>query len=550
MMAETASPTSPEPEETTTEEAIAPAEKTITKKRRRWFWQRRGTKKREEGEQKRVSRWLAPLLNIGIGEERSLFMENLAMLLESGMDVVSVMQAVKEEVRTRRMKTVLTMIEEDVTGGRQLWKAIERVRILKPYVVSLIRIGENAGRLVENLRVIVIQQQKERSFRSKMRSAMAYPVLVLSIAFVIGVGLTVYILPRLESVFGSLNIELPLLTRILLAVGSFTGQYGSIVLPVTVVVMAILFYFIFFFKKTKKIGQWLFFHVPGVRRLIREIELSRMGYVLGTLLQAGLPIVDAIRSLQDATVFYAYERFYGYLADQINQGQSFRKSFRAYKGSGKIVPAPIQQMIVSSERSGRLPDALIKVGEIYEAKTETTAKNLTTVLEPVLLVIVWGGVATVALAVILPIYGLIGGLNEARTQPAPEDPAQLAALVTPAPEASPTPEVTPEPSEVQIGPAAAGVIDVLAAPDATAAVVTQVEAGGIFVFESTEEDADGVRQWYQIVITEGEDGVDVDVSGWVPAALVDLLDADGNVVVLEEPEVLEESEVDAVEEAA
>ncbi len=465
------------------------------------------------------------LRNFGVGEEKYFFVENMAMLLTSGMDLLSALDAIRAEVRTKRMQQVIDDLKADATAGLPIWRSLHRQYLLKPYVVALIRIGEEAGRLVDNLQVIVTQQQKDSVFRAKLRAAMTYPILVLSIAFIIGLGLAVFILPRLATVFGSLNIELPLITRILLAFGAFMKVYGYVVTPIFIVVFFTALYFVFFAPQTKRAGQALLFSLPGIKRLIREVELARMGYVFGTLLQAGMPIVEAIHSLRDATGFYKYKSLYHYLAQQVNVGESLRTALTAYKNSRKLIPRPIQQMIIAGEQSGRLPAALLQVGKMYEEKTEATAKNLTTVLEPLLLLIVWAGVAAVALAVIMPIYGLIGNLNQART--GGPKPTTIAVTPTPLPTITATPTVEPvvEATKVRALPTVGGRINVRSAPALTATVLTTIEPGAEYIFNDERVNEEGEPQWYYIVIyntANGEEGEEI--GGWVAAALVEVVE--------------------------
>ena len=159
--------------------------------------------------------------------------------------------------------------------------------------------------------------------------------------------------------------------------------------------------------------------LPFLRGIIQEIELARTGFILGTLIEAGLPVVDAIDSLVGITNFDIYRKFYSHLKGEIEDGKSFGEVFRNYPKIEKIIPSPVQQMIITGEKSGRLSDTLIRVGENYESKIETTTKNLSILLEPILLIIVWVGVMFVALAVILPIYSLIGGLNQGTSYSTP-----------------------------------------------------------------------------------------------------------------------------------
>jgi type II secretory pathway component PulF len=147
---------------------------------------------------------------------------------------------------------------------------------------------------------------------------------------------------------------------------------------------------------------------------MKEVEIARFGYLLGTLLQAGLAVNLALESLANATDFIVYRNFYLYLGKSIEEGYSFQKSFSSYKNTAKLIPTPILQLIIAGEKSGNLSKTLLKVGEMFEEKSDITTKNLTIILEPILLVFVWLGVVSVALAVILPIYGLVGGLDSPR----------------------------------------------------------------------------------------------------------------------------------------
>lgn len=334
------------------------------------------------------------------------------MLLGSGMGISAAIGAVRTEIKSSRIRRIIVNLEEDINSGAPLWMAFERTGFLPAHVISLIRIGEEAGRLSENLKIIAIQQERERSFRSKLRSAMMYPVFVIVLTFIIGIGIAWFILPRLAGVFASLNIELPLITRWLIALGNFLGVYGAAAIPAALILFGAVIYFIFFFPGTKFLGQGFLFRLPGVGKLIKQVELARMGFILGTLLEAGLPIVSALNSLADATAFLVYKRFYFFLRDHIEAGNSFQRSFALYPKARTFIPVPIEQMIVSGEQSGRLSATLLRIGELFEAKTETTTKNLAVILEPILLVLVWLGVVAVALAVILPIYSLLGGINQ------------------------------------------------------------------------------------------------------------------------------------------
>ncbi len=430
-------------------------------------------------------------------------MENLSLLLASGMDTVSALTALRQEAKTGGMRLIIGQMLSDIESGTVLSVALEKTGLFGANIVSLIKIGEETGKLSENLKVVSDQLQKERSFRSKISSAMMYPVFVLSLTLIVGVSIAWIILPRLATVFADLDIQLPLITKFLIDVGVFLNQYGAVFVPSFIFGVLLLIYFIFVFPKTKFIGQELLFSFPGISELVGQVELARFGFMLGNLLSAGLPIVTAFDSLIDVTTFKSYRKLYKFLRDRVEEGNSFAKSFAAYEGINRLIPPSIQQMVVAAEQSGFLADTLLKIGERFEEKTDVTTKNLSTILEPILLVIVWFGVAGVALAVILPIYSLIGGFTEATQPPSFVSPS-VTVSVSPTPTEAPTP--TPKVTMLQVLPIQIGYLNVRQEPSTAATILGRAVPGDSFEFKTRQGD------WYQIVFKDG--------LGWVNATYV------------------------------
>ena len=355
-------------------------------------------------------------IQFGLDEEKEYFVENLSMLLAAGINVTSALSSIKAGMKSDYMKKVVDNLKADIEEGSSLWKAFSKTDLLPEHIIVLFRIGEMTGKLPENLKMINLQQQKERIFRGKIKSAMMYPVLVLALTAVIGIGIAWFILPRLSGVFASLRLDLPLITKILIKVGNFLGAHGTVVIPLFLMALFALIYFVFIYRKTNFIGQWILFRIPGIKDLIQQTELSRLGHILGQLLSVNLPVTDAVDSLKSSTTVLVYQKLYIHMKSQIEVGSSFQQSFNTYPGIDKLIPAPIQQMIASGEQSGCLPKLLKTIGETFEEKTDATAKNLSTILEPLLLLVIWGGVMSVALAVLLPIYSLIGGIGKGPPQ--------------------------------------------------------------------------------------------------------------------------------------
>lgn len=473
-----------------------------------------------------MKRWSLPtILDFHFNEEKEFFLENLSLLLSSGMGIGAVLTSIQVELRSPKMCQALKKMLEEIEGGGSLWKTLDKARLFPVQAIALFRIGEESGRLSENLQVIAAQQQKERDFRAKITSAVSYPALILILTLVIGLGVTWFILPRLASVFSQMKIKLPLITRLLIGAGQFLGQYGFIVVPAFTIFLFLIFYFLFVFPKTKYLGQELLLKIPAISKLVREVELSRFGYILGSLLDAGLPVVAALESLQSSTSIISYKNFYGRLHVLVEEGLSFQKCFAEERNLGRLLPGPIRQMIISGEQSGNLPATLRKVGSIFEAKTEVTTKNLSTMLEPLLLIIVWLGVVFVALAIVLPIYSLIGDFNQSGSssnqtiQPSqPSNNKTMEASPSGLPESNPsTPGVFVQ--KVEILPTTTGFLNVRSEPSLQSNLIGKVTPGEVYEYK---EISDG---WYKIVLCQLKDGnCESGQFGWVLGDFVKILE--------------------------
>lgn len=367
-------------------------------------------KKNKINNQKKIKNQ-SPFLKFFVGKEISYFLENLSSLLSAGMSITEALNSLKEEARSKILKKIIRKMKENIENGDSLSLALKKTRLFSPHVISLINIGEKSGNLIENLKVIAIEEEKRRKLTSKIRSASMYPIFVLCLTVLIGIGISWFILPRLAGVFNQLDIELPVLTRFLINFGQFLETNGLIAVIGFIASLILIIYIIFFLKATKIIGEHILFFLPGIKNVFKEAEIARFSYLLGTLLKAGASPTKSFYSLVEASSFIRYQKFYQFMAESIDEGNSFKKSFNSYKKIKKIIPLSVQQLIFAGEKSGTLADTLIKISDNYELKTETSAKNLAVMLEPILLLIVWLGVVMVALAVILPIYSLVGDFN-------------------------------------------------------------------------------------------------------------------------------------------
>lgn len=336
---------------------------------------------------------------------------NLALLLRAAVPIGEALESLAATAPNAAFRKALMHMQEDIDAGYSLADALERSGVATGQTLALVRLGEASGRLVDNLELAAQQEEKRRLLRAKVRSALIYPSFVLGLTVVVGLGVAWFLLPKLAATFTQLNVALPFISRITIDFGLFLRENGAVVLPVFFGVLFLVGYIIFAAPRTKFIGQAILFRLPGMGRLLREVEVAQFGYLLGTLLNAGLPVTQALQLLSQTSSTARYQKFYRFLAASLDEGYAFKGSIARYRGSNRLLPGSVQQIVSAGERSGSLPDVLLTVGRTYEQKADVTTSNLEAIIEPVLLVVVWVGVMIVAVAVILPIYSLVGGLQ-------------------------------------------------------------------------------------------------------------------------------------------
>ncbi len=376
--------------------------------KKRWFAKKKAVAK--PGTADRHSGIGGAMNHFGLGKERTAFIQNIAMLLDAGLPLVDAIKTLERETRIKPFKKMLNEMRTDVESGEPLWRAMDRQAFFSQYAIALTRIGEEAGSLAQNMQYLATQDEKDSELRGKVKMAMIYPAIVLVLVFVVVVGIGGFVLPNLIPVLISLNAPLPLVTRILIAFSNFFTAHWAVAMPSF---FAVIFFFILLhvYTRFKLVTQWVIFRIPGIGRLAREATIARFGVILGGLLQAGVPLIDSIKSLVDVTTIAVYKNFYADMLGKISLGETFQKTFASVKNSETLLPVTVQELVTVGEQSGRLATTLLKISDIYDRKAEETAQKLPVILEPILLLFMGGLVGTIAFAIIIPIYSVVGNIG-------------------------------------------------------------------------------------------------------------------------------------------
>lgn len=330
-------------------------------------------------------------------------------MLKSGIPISEVVETLSTQAKSGTFKKVLAQIAEDVSRGRSLEKALGKYpQVFNSFYLSLIQVGEKSGTLEESLLYLVEQMKKEQDLRSKVRSAMLYPAIVLAATGGIGFALAFFVLPQIVELFESLDVELPLSTTVLIFVARIIRDWGLIIIP-GLIGLVVLLILVLRTPQIKPHWHRLLLRLPVLGALLRNISLATLMRNLGIMLKSGLPITSALGTAAEIEENLVYKRNLMKVTEEVKRGKSIEAAILEKKL--EEFPTFAVRMIGVGEKSGNLEENLAYLGEYFENEVDTTTGNLATILEPILLIFIGGVVAFVALSIIGPIYQVTGSIR-------------------------------------------------------------------------------------------------------------------------------------------
>ncbi len=336
--------------------------------------------------------------------EMAAFMAELATAVGAGLTLVQAMRTLAKSGRTQRQKDMLEFLIHELEHGKPLSDAAAAWgRPFTELTVSLIRAGEASGRLAEVLAQAAVLLDRDLKLRRAILGATIYPMMLtglvaLAVAFVVAV-----IVPRvLEPLRGQMSFsDLPLPTRIVSAAATFVGDWWWLMLG-SIILAAIAWPRLYRRPATRLAVDDALIRIPVVGRLVRDVAVARFTRTLGTLISAGLPALTSLRTTKATLGNRAMESMIDTVCEQVAAGRTISEPLEQ-AGGGNVFPPLLVQIVSVGERSGRLPELLSQAAEAMESRTESSLKLFTTVLPPMLVILLAGVVGLVVAAVILPL---------------------------------------------------------------------------------------------------------------------------------------------------
>ncbi|MCK4781787.1 type II secretion system F family protein [Candidatus Parcubacteria bacterium] len=363
-----------------------------------------------DSEAKKKDSWTSDIMGSIFGvslKDKMFFTKNLQVMIGAGIPLPRAVDTLIYQTKSKRFKNSLAEVKEDITKGESFSDSLSKhPGIFSELFVSMIKVGEEAGTMDNVLENLALQMEREHELKSKILGAMMYPAVIVSAMLGIGALMLVVVVPQLSKTFVELNIELPATTRFVIALGNFLSQKWYLV----ILIVLFLFFLLRAVRKTtpgKRIFDGLFLKLPVISPIIKKINSAYTTRTLGSLISSGVPIVRSLEIVSQVLGNIYFKEAISQAAEKVRKGGKLSDALKPYEN---IYPFTVIQMIEVGEETGQTSDILSKLADFYEAEVTQTTENLSSIIEPLLMLLIGAAVGFFAISMIQPMYSMVGSM--------------------------------------------------------------------------------------------------------------------------------------------
>jgi type IV pilus assembly protein PilC len=336
--------------------------------------------------------------------EKLMFTRNLQVMITSGLSLPRALQTLASQTKSRKFKNALLTVSEEITKGKNFSESLKNFpNIFSELFQNMVKVGEEAGTLDEVLKILSRQMEREHELKSKVTGALMYPAVIISAMIGIGILMLILVVPKLAGTFEELSIELPLTTRLVIGLGTFLAEKWALAI-LLIVGLFFIFRVIIKTREGKKIIDYLILKFPVISPIVRKTNSAFTVRTLSSLIASGVPIVRSLEIVSGTLGNFYYKEAILEAAEKVRKGEKLSDALEPYQN---IYPLVILQMIRVGEETGETSEVLAKLADFFEEEAGNSTKNLASVIEPVLMLIVGGAVGFFAISMVQPIYSMM-----------------------------------------------------------------------------------------------------------------------------------------------
>ncbi|MFC2707619.1 MAG: type II secretion system F family protein, partial [Neisseria sp.] len=336
-------------------------------------------------------------------EDITVFTRQLATMMKAGLPLMQAFEIVARGHANPSMTQLLMSVKSDVEQGQSMGSAFAKhPKYFDRFYCNLVAAGEAGGVLENLLDKLAVYKEKTQSIKKKVKSALTYPIAIVVVAVVLVIVMMMFVLPAFGKVYKDMGAELPPLTQFMMTMSDFFVSYGWLVIIGLIgAVVALIHLHKTSPKFQKKVDAWTL-KLPIFGAIVRKATIARWARTTASLFAAGVPLVEALDSVAGASGNILYEEATLNIKSQVNQGLSLTSGMQ----STGLFPNMVIQMASIGEESGSLDDMLNKAAEFYEEEVDTAVAQLSSLMEPIIMVVLGGIIGTILVAMYLPLFNL------------------------------------------------------------------------------------------------------------------------------------------------
>lgn len=336
-------------------------------------------------------------------QDKIAFTKNLSAMTGAGLPLSRALSILERQTKNLIFKDLIKSLSDGINKGDSFSDGLNKFpKVFSPLFVSMVRAGEESGSLSESLKIVGDQLEKSYVLKKKIKGAMMYPMIVVGAMVLIGILMLMYVVPTLTATFKELNVDLPASTRFVIAISDFLAENPILSLGI---ILFTIFGFIFSLKtkKGKRIFEFIILRVPIIGKIAKQANAARTARTLSSLLSSGVGMVKAISITRDVVQNHYYKEVLKGAQMSVQKGAPLSESFKKRED---LYPILVGEMIEVGEETGKLTEMLLGVAVFYENEVDTATKNISTIIEPFLMVIIGIVVGFFAISMITPMYSL------------------------------------------------------------------------------------------------------------------------------------------------
>jgi type IV pilus assembly protein PilC len=335
--------------------------------------------------------------------DKITFIKNLSVMIKAGLPVSKCLKILTVQTPNPKFAKIVGEIAHNVESGHSLGDALAKYPdVFEPIFVNMVRVGELSGNLDSNLNYLSEQLKRDYDLVSKAKSAMTYPIVVMVALSIVGFLMFTFVLPKLTATFKEFNAQLPVMTKIVIGIVDVFAQYGLYLL-LGLVFLAVAFVY---WRKTengRNVLHKVVLYLPVFSQIVIKINLARFVRVFSSLLKSGMSIVEALEVSSHVVGNIYYQRTIADAASKVKIGSPV---VSAFKKQPRLFTNMVIQMLEVGEESGTTDQVLEEVANFYEAEVDQTMKNLSSIIEPMIMMVIGAVVGLLAVALVSPIYSI------------------------------------------------------------------------------------------------------------------------------------------------